>query len=360
MDEKSPLPPPAPARHTGTPNSTPSAHTPVASRQSRRLVAWVRRSVWLSPMMSIWALLGITLFIYVQVKPFSTGWAASINLPKRPRTHGLADLTSLLWGSSAILFLVVTAAAALVLTVTIFRSLRDHALSGSIASTLAQFGAGLLILAALGLASAGPLGNSRYVTSEILDRAVPKVMGTVELLWAVTLTAAFLLVAGACACLLDIHRGPAGASVSDAEKHQELAAALNVQSRRLQSVLFAGAAVLVAGVVEVDSLYHWALSLTNLSKEEAAAVTSSATVPTGTFFSLFLAAAYLPAALILRERGMALARSALPLDGPAAHGQWLQNNGLGISITSQVTSLLALLGPVLAGGPLNAFAHALG
>lgn len=356
MDEKPRLSPPAPARLEAGPNSTPSA----ARRQTSGLRAWVRRSAWLSPMVAIWALLGITLFVYVRVKPYSKDWAASIDSPKTPRTHGVADLASLLWGSSAILFLVVTAAAAIVLTVSIFRSLRDYAANRSVAGTLTQFGAGLLILAALTLAGAGPLGKSRYVTSQILEKVIPNAMETVAVLWAVTLTAAFLVVAGACACLLDIPRGAPGAGVSAAEDLQQLAASLNVQSRRLQSVLFAGAAVLVAGVVEVDSLYHWALSLTKLNENQAAAVTASAIVPTGTFFSLFLAAAYLPAALILRERGMALARSALPLEGPAAQGQWLHNNGLGTSVASQVTSLLALLGPVLAGGPLNAFAHALG
>lgn len=319
--------------------------------------ARARSYSWLSPIASICVLLVITLFIYVQVQPSSTGWAGSVSAPNAQRDKGVADLAALLWGSSAIMFLAVTAAAAAVLTVTIFRALRDHVQNGPMTGILAKLGAALLVPVALAFAAASPLGNKRYVTSEILEIMLPEVMSTVGLLWAATLIAAFLVVAGACACLLDVGRGPPpGAEI---DRHNELAASLNAQSRRLQSVLYAGAAVLVAGVIEVDALYHWALSMTSLSAQ-AKAITTSATVPTGTFFSLFLAAAYVPAALILRERGLALAQAVLPLEGPAARGQWLQSNGLAISVTSQVASLLALLGPVLAGGPLNAFAHALG
>jgi hypothetical protein len=345
-------------------------HAPEADAADRTLGVRVRGVAWLSPLAAIGVLLGVTNHIYAQVKAMATGWAGGITIKTTPKAD-VTDLSGLLWGSSAILFLVVTVAAVTVLAVTMHRSLAEHLRRAPWLWTLAALGAALL-LPNMATLLPGPFGSDPYVSTEFVERvlrdalgeaAAMAAMGTVDFMWKATLSAAILVAAGACASLLGDPGSPARARAHDDGGHERSANTLRTQHRRLQAVLFAGAAVLVAGVIEMDALYHWATTvatLPGLPKGTAEAITASAIIPTGTFFSLFLAAAYVPAALILRERALELASTALPSEGPAAQGEWLQKRGLGISVSAQLTSLMALLGPVLAGGPLNALAQAFG
>jgi hypothetical protein len=330
---------------------------------------WIRRHAWLAPITATCVLLGITSWINNVVDAQVAGWATGLVPSLNPDTSRLAPLGGLMWGSSVILFLAISAAAMVVLGTTTYRSVIDGPRRIPSRSTAVAM-AGAVVVIAL-LVALSPLSAKPFAARAIVDQMLRDIGGTVDALWLVTLAAGTLVLAGACACLIEPRvTSPIAAEPSSgldlpakpAAVGQHLAAALNVQNRRLKTVLFAGAAVLVAGILELDSLYRWAASVAGITEPENAAtlISAAAAVPTGTFFSLFLAAVYIPAALILRERGTALVRIALPGAGLPEQVRWLEENGLTTPVSSQITALVALLGPVLAGGPLNALAQVFG
>lgn len=332
---------------------------------------WMRRYAWLAPVAATCVLLGITAWIYSIVSFGLVGWSHALVPFPTPTPGPLGRLGGLMWGSSAILFLTVSAAAAVVLLTTIYRSINDaarHIPSRRTVAVVAVTVAVVFLLVAISPLSA----DTPFPVREIVDRMLAKRIGSaVDVLWLVTLIAAALVLTGACACLIEL-RVASPIAVEPADEHdltarsaavgQHLAAALRIQNRRLQSVLFAGAAVLVAGIIELDSLYRWAVTTAGITtpKDAVSVISAAATVPTGTFFSLFLTAVYVPAALILREHASTLARIALPGTAEPVQAKWLQENGLITPISSQITSLLALLGPVLASGPLNTLGQVFG
>ena len=329
------------------------------------------KHAWLAPIAAVTAVFWITVWIYVLVSVPAENWGVGVR-PSGGVRDRYEELIGFLWAGSAILFMAITAAAAGVLAFTIYRSYRDYV--GRMPSP------GEVVLAVVALAlpltsaavPGSPFGPKPFVSMELV-RAVldPDVITMVKFLWFLTMVAAYLVMGGAAACLLGtghisrIHTGRLSTSddQDDGNSVEQLTAALQSQSRRLQAVLFAGAAVLVAGVIEVDALFAWAVSLADLGgypDGAGKAVTATAVVPTATIFSLFLAGAYIPAALILRQRAATLASIAVGTAAPADRSKWLQDKGLSISISTQVSSLVALLGPILAGAPLNALGHALG
>jgi hypothetical protein len=315
-------------------------------------------------------LLGITSWINDVVDAQVTGWATGL-VPSIDRdTQRLAPLGGVMWGSSVILFLTISAAAIVVLGTTIYRSVMDGRRRIPSRSTSIMIAVALVVIALL--VALSPLSSAKpFAARAIVDQMLPEIGGTVSILWIVTLVGGTLVLVGACVCLVEPRvTSPIAADppseldlpARPAAVGQHLAAALHVQNRRLKTVLFAGAAVLIAGILELDSLYRWAASVAGITKPENAAtlISAAAAVPTGTFFSLFLAAVYVPAALILRERGAALVRIALPGAGLPEQARWLEEHGLTTPVSSQITALVALLGPVLAGGPLNALAQVFG
>ncbi|HEX2079338.1 MAG TPA: hypothetical protein VHG08_16550 [Longimicrobium sp.] len=334
------------------------------------LLARLIKHAWLAPVAAVTVLFWLTIWIYSHLAPLAAGWGGNAARSDAASAE-FESLSGMLWGSSAILFLSTTAAAAAVLVFTICRSYKDHV------NRRPSPGEALLVLVALALPVAPvllpPFNREPFVTMEVVRLVLdPSIIGVVDFLWIATMLAAFLVMGGAAASLLAtahirsrIQALPPREWDDDRRSRliTELAGSLQSQSRRLQAVLFAGAAVLVAGVLEIDALYGWAISVADLRwypREAGRVITASATVPTGTFFSLFLAAAYIPAALILRQQAAALAATAVGAVAAAEQSRWLQDNGLTTSIATQVSSLVALLGPILAGAPLNAMAQAFG
>jgi uncharacterized membrane protein YhaH (DUF805 family) len=129
--------------------------------------------------------------------------------------------------------------------------------------------------------------------------------------------------------------------------------------RKLQHVLFAGALLLIAAVIEFRALFIWAAA--SAGGANAAAVTdigSTAAASLGVVYALALAAIYFPAALILSKRARDRARAAFPnrrrpplsseIDG------WLQANGLVLSTPKSLSTFAAVLSPLLAQAPAAA------
>jgi hypothetical protein len=335
----------------------------------RRLVSWLGDHAWLAPISAVTALFWITVWVYRVIARPAVGWTA------KARESGAAieayeSLTGLLWASSAILFSAITAASIAVLVFTICRSCAEHIRRMPSLGEVALFVVAIMLPLYPVLVPGSPFGGDPYITMELVRKMLDvKVMGVVDVLWSSTMTAAFLVMGGAAACIMGTgHASPirTGLSADDREGQadlEKLSAALQTQTRRLQAVLFAGAAVLVAGVIELDGLYTWAVSIAELSgypKNAATVIKASATVSTGTFFSLFLTAAYIPAALILRQRVGTLASVATGTVELTKQSEWLRDHGLSTSLVTQISSVFALLGPILAGAPLNAFSHVFG
>lgn len=132
-------------------------------------------------------------------------------------------------------------------------------------------------------------------------------------------------------------------------------ARLSESMRNLQHVLFAGALLLIAAVIEFRTLFTWAAASTHAGNAEA--ITRMGTVAAATLgvvYAVGLAAVYFPAALVLSKRARDRAREALG-DAPAVEvDAWLAKNGLVISTPKSLSTVVAVLSPLLAQAPAAA------
>jgi hypothetical protein len=128
------------------------------------------------------------------------------------------------------------------------------------------------------------------------------------------------------------------------------------RQRQMRLLLYTGAAALVAGTVEVTALYTWAASLTDPKLHwgvEGNEIAQSMGLLTGSFYSILLAAIFLPVFAVLRTQAERLADLANPTNLGAVRSKWLADNSLEASIPKQIISLLAVLAPAIAGGPIT-------
>lgn len=184
-------------------------------------------------------------------------------------------------------------------------------------------------------------------------------------------------------------------TVAREKEMQRRAAILARQLRRVRLLLVAGATVLVAGVLEVTSLYSWGATLVVArsaprqtaafvaampagagmsealtdSRQEAdstpnAAATakqmaSTAGILAGAFYSVLLAAIFIPAFAVLGAQSRALADGGLADKSESEKSTWLTAQGLSGSLPRQLGSLAAVLAPIIVGGPGTALVKAL-
>ena len=151
--------------------------------------------------------------------------------------------------------------------------------------------------------------------------------------------AAFSLLLTSCATLL----------ASYINSYSEGLDQLANRMKKLQIVLYTGTVLLVATMLLKNSIFQWALAY--LSQEEqfteiARDFVSSLLSMDGIFYTLVLAAAYLPAAFVLHRRARILA------DFPSEEiekEKKLQEHGMTISFTESLPRILAILGSILVG-----------
>lgn len=128
---------------------------------------------------------------------------------------------------------------------------------------------------------------------------------------------------------------------------------LQRQARRLRHVLYAGAAVLIAGSTTTATMHRLPIAYLNEPWSRAFETFSQVSaIAAGTLWSFFLVAIYLPSALILRSRFAHLAQAALPRANDRERRQWITDHGLDLSPAQQLKRLVAVLGPVLSSLPL--------
>lgn len=121
------------------------------------------------------------------------------------------------------------------------------------------------------------------------------------------------------------------------------------QMKRLQLVLYAGTFMLVSGVLLIRSVYQWSLAFGSRETEAVKAAEGFFSVllaAEGGFFTLVLAAVYVPAAFILRHRADLV--SGLP-EAEEDKEKELQKYNLTFSFMKSWPRIAAILGPLLAG-----------
>ena len=155
---------------------------------------------------------------------------------------------------------------------------------------------------------------------------------------ALGLTVGFMLAAAACAAIR-----------RDAAEDTE-GKALARRMRLLRTTLYAGAAALVVSVVRLSVMLNWGGSFlpaadTAAGKQVSTLVTGIVTA-LGIYYTILLAAIYLPAAMVLRSRALSLA----DVNGqpPEKQDEWLKARGLALTYTEYVPRLVAIIAPLLA------------
>lgn len=121
------------------------------------------------------------------------------------------------------------------------------------------------------------------------------------------------------------------------------------QMKHLRLVLYVGTFMLVSGVLLIRSVYQWSLAFGLRDAEAVKAAEGFFSVllaVEGGYFTLLLAAVYIPAAFILRHRADLL--SGLPQEEEEKEKE-LQNHNLSFSFMQSLPRIAAILGPLLAG-----------
>lgn len=145
--------------------------------------------------------------------------------------------------------------------------------------------------------------------------------------------------------------------------------------RTIRLLLAVAAITMVAGVLQVGSLYRWGTTMlvadSPAAAEPAAAASGEASAATsapeyladqkripesvslaaGIVYSALLAGIFLPAFGMLRSRMRALADTHCPGVPEDEREEWLTKQGLVATLPKQALSALAVLAPLLVGGP---------
>jgi hypothetical protein len=123
---------------------------------------------------------------------------------------------------------------------------------------------------------------------------------------------------------------------------------LSGRMKYLRLILYAGTALLVTTILLKKSIYEWTLAYTpqDAALETARNFVASLLALDGGFYTLVLAAAYLPPALVLQRRAQLVV-------GPSLEEQEqeikLKEYSLNFSLKDSLPRILAILGPFLTG-----------
>jgi hypothetical protein len=122
----------------------------------------------------------------------------------------------------------------------------------------------------------------------------------------------------------------------------------------LQLILYSGGALLAASVLGTIGYLSWSLAQVDVGDGEALIKTVAFAM--GLVYSVGLVCLYLPSVMVMHYRARRIAAEDSTLGLPSRI-KWLDERGLGATISKQVASLVAVLGPTLVGGPALAIAE---
>ena len=124
--------------------------------------------------------------------------------------------------------------------------------------------------------------------------------------------------------------------------------ALRRQRDRLKLVLYVGALVLVAGVIQVRTMHHLPALFLREHGESFVAANQALAMVTGTLWTLLLLGIYYPAARVLHMRILGLAQTKAEKEKKDVH-TWLEEHGLHVKPLQLMLNLAAVLGPFITG-----------
>ncbi len=124
---------------------------------------------------------------------------------------------------------------------------------------------------------------------------------------------------------------------------------LSTRMKYLRIILYTGTILLVTAILLKKSIYEWSLAYIypqDDAMETARNFVASLLTLDGSFYTLVLAAAYFPAALVLQRRSQVLV--GLSLDETEQEVK-LKEYGMNFSLKESLPRILAILGPLLTG-----------
>jgi len=123
---------------------------------------------------------------------------------------------------------------------------------------------------------------------------------------------------------------------------------LSMKTKDMSIILYTGTALLVTAIMLKDAIYQWSLAYTaqDSSIEIARDFITSLLAWEGGFYTLVLAAAYLPAMLVLQRRAQLLMGPAVSETEKEIKFKEL---GMNFSLKESLPHILAILGPFLTG-----------
>ena len=192
---------------------------------------------------------------------------------------------------------------------------------------------------------------------KLLDPTVFRVSPAEPFVIAVEVMAPLALVGLAIAVSLILFRAK---GIRDRKSELTIAArasALARAQKRIRLLLYVGALALVAGTLQATALYTWAMSMIDLapygsSYSNASDIPQAMGILNGSFYSIFLAGIFVPAIIQLRRQASRLANVAMPSAVAKERNKWLEENAIEGTFPRQLVSALAVIAPLIAGGPL--------
>lgn len=181
----------------------------------------------------------------------------------------------------------------------------------------------------------------------------PHIVNVMAVANALSLAASLALVAACCLLLLPVRRkhddrnGELPKLDSESRLRRDLAP-ITHRLRSLRIFLYVATLLLVIGVLRMQAVMDWVLTFLEPGDAEAlGGLTSTVSSVIGAFYSLVLAAVYLPAAHVLKTR----AEAAIDGSGAAEEvkDRIRESTVFSQSLNAVLPRLAALLGPLLAG-----------
>lgn len=200
--------------------------------------------------------------------------------------------------------------------------------------TLMTFDASLLLSLWTASDTGAPAPQLLHIT---VARVFPSINIFNRIFDAVGMTAALCLACASCATIWK-------RDLQSVQGEQELGQRI----RMLRYILYVGAVMLIIGVFRLSVMLNWGTSFfipDSAAGKTVATLTSSIVTMLGTYYTLIIAAIYLPPALILRYRARQLASA----QAPEEQEGWLDKRGFTLSFTDYLPRILAILGPLIVG-----------
>ena len=138
----------------------------------------------------------------------------------------------------------------------------------------------------------------------------------------------------------------------DRKDARDRAVLLRYRIRQLNTVLFAGAIVLVAGIVHVSVTHRLpGIFCDTACAEQLDSFVNLLSTSLGAIWTLVLLAVYVPATWIVHNDAHRVATDIPANDSHKKVSGWLADNGLSAALPGKLLRAGALLSPFLAGGP---------